>query len=174
MRGGRVNHRGEVYNPRSLPDPVENVLWRVAVDDDDAMAAPVGSGFGSPKVGSDGRMFLCPRNRGVGVEKNHEERFERSTRRAVMERLRELASRHKKELSTMARELIEQGSILVSLREYREGSLSLGNLAERLDMSIAQALDLLAELGVRSPIAYDDHLESDRATHSLVADEGDT
>ena len=32
MRGGRVNNRGEVYNPRNLPDPVENVLWRVGME----------------------------------------------------------------------------------------------------------------------------------------------
>ena len=88
----------------------------------------------------------------------------------AMERLRELAARQKKELSTVARELIEQGWVLVSLREYREGLLSLGNLAERLDVSIARALDLLAEIGVRSPVTYDDYLEGYRTTHSLVAD----
>jgi predicted transcriptional regulator len=92
---------------------------------------------------------------------------------AAMERIRELASRQEKELSTVARELIEQGWILVTLKEYRDGKLSLGNLAERLDVSVAQALDLLAELGVRSPVTYDDYLEGYRVSHSLVADKDD-
>ena len=90
-----------------------------------------------------------------------------------MKRLHELAKKEKKELSTVARELIEQGWVLVALREYREGHLSLGTMAQRLDLSISQAIDLLSELGVRSPIGYDDYLESYAAASSLVADKDD-
>lgn len=61
----------------------------------------------------------------------------------------------------------------MSLREYRAGRLSLGNLAERLDLSVGQALDLLAELGVRSPVTYDDYLEGYRSGLGLVADAED-
>ena len=41
-------------------------------------------------------------------------------------RLRELSVRENKEVSTVARELIGQGLEFVTLREYREGKLSLG------------------------------------------------
>jgi dipeptidyl aminopeptidase/acylaminoacyl peptidase len=41
-RGGRVNNRGEVYNPRNLPDPVENTLWRVSVDGGEAKPIETG------------------------------------------------------------------------------------------------------------------------------------
>ena len=90
-----------------------------------------------------------------------------------MKRLHELAKKEKKELSTVARELIEQGWVLTALREYREGRLSLGTMAQRLDLSLSQAIDLLSELGVRSPIGYDDYLESYAAARSLVADKDD-
>ena len=43
-------------------------------------------------------------------------------------------------------------------------------MAAKLELSVARAIDLLAELGVRSPIAYDDYLESYSAAKSLVAD----
>lgn len=90
-----------------------------------------------------------------------------------MKRLHELAKKEKKELSTVARERIDQGWILVALREYREGRLSLRTMAEKLDLSLSHAIDLLSELGVRSPIGYDDYLESFADASSLVADKED-
>ena len=42
-----------------------------------------------------------------------------------------------------------------------------------MDLSLSQAIDLLSELGVRSPIGYDDYLESYAAARSLVADSED-
>ena len=91
----------------------------------------------------------------------------------LMKRLHELAKKEEKELSTVARELIDRGWVLVALREYREGTSSLRTMAEKLDLSLAQAIDLLSELGVRSPIAYDDCRESYAAASSLVADKED-
>jgi hypothetical protein len=46
-------------------------------------------------------------------------------------------------------------------------------MAQRLDLSLSGAIDLLSELGVRSPIGYDDYLESYAAASSLVADKDD-
>ena len=91
----------------------------------------------------------------------------------TMKRLHELAKKENKELSTVARELIDQGWVLVALREYRDGKLSLGTMAQKLDLSLSQAIDLLSELGVRSPIGYDDYLASYAAAGSLVADKDD-
>lgn len=88
--------------------------------------------------------------------------------REALRNLREIAKREKKELSTVARELMEQGWVFVTLREYREGKLSLGIVAQRLGMSLSEVIDLLAELGVRSPIDYDDYLRSYRAASEFV------
>lgn len=78
----------------------------------------------------------------------------------ALRRLRELAKREKKEISTVARELIDEGWVFLTLREYRQGKLSLGMAAKRLKMPLAEVIDLLSELGVRSPIEYDDYLKS--------------
>ena len=86
----------------------------------------------------------------------------------AMRRLRELAKREKKEISTVARELIDEGWVFLTLREYRQGKLSLGMVAKRLKMPLADVIDLLSELGVRSPIEYDDYLKSYAAASEFV------
>jgi methionine synthase II (cobalamin-independent) len=45
------------------------------------------------------------------------------------------------------------------LRHYKEGKLSLEGLAKKLDISISEAIDLLAELGIEAPIEFDDYLK---------------
>ena len=74
-------------------------------------------------------------------------------------RLRELARREKKEVSTVARELMDYGWVFLMLRDYRAGRVSLGTFAQKLDIALSEAIDLLAELGVRSPVEYDDYLK---------------
>ena len=89
----------------------------------------------------------------------------------AMDRLRERAHKEGKELSAMARELIDEGLVLAAMREYRDGKLSLGTLASRLGVSVSEALDALAELGVASPIEYQEYLEgSDTARALMVRD----
>ena len=45
------------------------------------------------------------------------------------------------------------------VQRYKEGKLSLGSLAEQLGRPLAETLDMLADLGVPSPLEYDDYLE---------------
>lgn len=49
--------------------------------------------------------------------------------------------------------------ILLMLKLYREGKLSLSTLAEKLELSVSEVIDLLLEFGVESPIDYDDYLK---------------
>jgi predicted HTH domain antitoxin len=44
------------------------------------------------------------------------------------------------------------------LRHYREGKLSLGTMAEKLDVSIVEAIDLLDEHGIEAPIEFEDYV----------------
>lgn len=83
-------------------------------------------------------------------------------------RLRELARRQKKELSAVARELIDCGWVYLMIQEYRKGKISLGTFAKRLGVQLAEAMDLLAELCVRSPIEMDDYLRSYRAASEFL------
>jgi hypothetical protein len=45
------------------------------------------------------------------------------------------------------------------LRYYKEGKLSLEGLAKKLDVSISETIDLLAELGIEAPIEFEDYLK---------------
>jgi hypothetical protein len=45
------------------------------------------------------------------------------------------------------------------IRHYKEGMLSLEGLAEKLDLSISEAIDLLAKLDIEAPIGLDDYLK---------------
>ena len=83
-------------------------------------------------------------------------------------RLRELARREKEEVSTLARELMDYGWVFLMLRDYRAGRVSLGTFAQKLDIALSEAIDLLAELGVRSPVEYDDYLKGLSTTAAFV------
>lgn len=75
-----------------------------------------------------------------------------------MRRIEAVAKKEKKDKSTMARELLSYGLTLFLLRRYKEGNVSLGTVAKELDLSISEAIDLLAEFGIQAPLEYDDYL----------------
>ncbi len=54
------------------------------------------------------------------------------------------------------------------LREYSEGKTSLGSLAELLGVPLAEAIDFLEELGVGSPLEYDDYLKGYRVALDVI------
>lgn len=85
-----------------------------------------------------------------------------------LRRLRELARRQSKEMSAVARELMDYGWIFLMLREYREGKRSLDSFARELGVPISEAIDLLADLGVRSPLEYDDYLKGYAAAAEFI------
>lgn len=76
-----------------------------------------------------------------------------------MERLEELSRLEHKDKSNVARELLEYGWDFLMVKYYKEGKLSLEGFAKKLDISVSAAIDLLAELGIESPIGFDDYLK---------------
>jgi len=76
-----------------------------------------------------------------------------------VERLKELSRMEHKEKSAMARELLEYGWDFLMLRYYKDGKLSLEGLAKKLDISMSEAIDLLAEVGIKAPIEFEDYLK---------------
>ncbi|WP_347273897.1 hypothetical protein [Candidatus Kuenenia sp.] len=64
-----------------------------------------------------------------------------------------------KDKSTVARELIDYGWEFLMIKLYRGGKLSLSSLAEKLELSVSETIDVLSEFGVESPIDYDDYLK---------------
>jgi len=76
-----------------------------------------------------------------------------------LEQLEELAREEQVERSTLARELLRYGLMLKLFQRYRQGRVSLGYLSEKLSLSVGEILDLLAELGIESPVDYEDYLQ---------------
>jgi predicted HTH domain antitoxin len=76
-----------------------------------------------------------------------------------LKRINELSRMVNKDKSTVARELIEYGWEFLMVKLYREGKMSLGTLSSKLELSVSETIDLLAEFGVESPIDYEDYLK---------------
>jgi predicted HTH domain antitoxin len=76
-----------------------------------------------------------------------------------LKRINELSKMVHKDKSTVARELIEYGWEFLMIKLYREGKMSLGTLSSKLELSVSETIDLLAEFGVESPIDYEDYLK---------------
>lgn len=76
-----------------------------------------------------------------------------------IKRINELSKMGNKDKSTVARELIDYGWEFLMIKLYKEGKLSLSVLAEKLELSVSEAIDLLSEFGIESPIDYDDYLK---------------
>jgi len=76
-----------------------------------------------------------------------------------LERLDEFSRLERKDRSTAARELLDYGWEFLMLKHYKGGKLSLEGLAKKLDISMSEVIDLLAELGTETPIEFEDYLE---------------
>ncbi|MEK6673977.1 MAG: hypothetical protein AABY42_10985 [Nitrospirota bacterium] len=76
-----------------------------------------------------------------------------------IKRINELSKMGHKDRSTVARELIDYGWEFLMIKLYRDGKMSLSTLASKLELSVSETIDLLAEFGVESPIDYDDYLK---------------
>jgi predicted transcriptional regulator len=76
-----------------------------------------------------------------------------------LRRLESVAKQEDKDRSAAARELLNDGYRFKLLVRYREGRTSLGQLSEGMDLAASEVLDLLAELGLPSALAYDDYLQ---------------
>jgi hypothetical protein len=80
-----------------------------------------------------------------------------------------LAREEDKEKSSEARELILEGIKYRMLVGYRQGRVSLGTLTRRLGISLSEAIDLLASLGVPAPITFDDYLQGLGTARKLLS-----
>jgi len=71
-----------------------------------------------------------------------------------------IASEENKDKSEVARELIDYGETFRAVKKYKEGEVSVGKMASELDITITEAMSLLAELGINSGITKEDQVEA--------------
>ena len=77
-----------------------------------------------------------------------------------MEHISKLSEEQRLDRTNAARTLIEYGWVYYVLTQYKLGKLSTENTAKQLHISISELIDLLADLGIKSPVSYEDYLES--------------
>ncbi|MCL5771738.1 MAG: ribbon-helix-helix domain-containing protein [Actinobacteria bacterium] len=75
-----------------------------------------------------------------------------------IDRISKLSAQKKEAKSEIIRELLNEGWMFYWLKLYSAGKVSVGKMAEELDLSVNEALDLLAEFGIEFSIRYDDYL----------------
>lgn len=73
--------------------------------------------------------------------------------------IEQLSKKENGDRSYAARKLIDYGWIYFVLKDYKEGKISIGKAAKELDLSITETIELLADLGIKSPISYEEYLE---------------
>jgi predicted HTH domain antitoxin len=82
--------------------------------------------------------------------------------------VRDLSKEERKDRSAALRQLVELGWRYRILHAYSRGKLSLETAAKKIEMSMSELFDLLAELGIRSPITYDDYLAGEQGIRKLM------
>ncbi len=75
-----------------------------------------------------------------------------------IDRISRLSEQKKEAKSEVVRELLQEGWVFYWLKLYGAGKVSVGKMAEELDLPVNEVLDLLAEFGIESSILYDDYL----------------
>ena len=73
--------------------------------------------------------------------------------------IKELSGKENGDRSYAARKLIDYGWIYYILKNYREGRMSIGKASKELNLTITETIELLADLGINSPISYEEYLE---------------
>ena len=76
-----------------------------------------------------------------------------------LERIKELSRLRKEDKSTVARELMDFGWDYFMVKLYKDKKISLGTLSEKLELSMSETIDRLAEFGVTAPIDYEEYLK---------------
>lgn len=76
-----------------------------------------------------------------------------------LDHITKLSAAKRTDRTTAAKELIEYGWTYYVLKQYKEGRLSLGRTAKELHLTLSELIDVLADLGIKSPITYEDYLE---------------
>lgn len=75
-----------------------------------------------------------------------------------IDRISKLSAQKKEAKSEIVRKLLREGWMFYWLKLYIAGKVSIGKMAEELELSINEVLDLLSEFKIESSIHYDDYL----------------
>ena len=80
----------------------------------------------------------------------------------INKRLEEIIGRYseekKSEQSDIIRDLIDNGSIYLAIKDYAKGKYSIGKAAYLANLPLSEFMDLIMDLGIKSKISREDLL----------------
>jgi predicted HTH domain antitoxin len=71
--------------------------------------------------------------------------------------IKQIAEENKEDVSKAIRELVERGKISFAVEKYKNKEISLGKAAELAGVSISKMIDVLADIGIKSHLEYEDY-----------------
>ena len=74
------------------------------------------------------------------------------------ERIRRYSEEKKAEQSDIIRDLIDNGSIYLAIKDYAKGKYSIGKAAYLANLPLSEFMDLIMDLGIKSKIDREDLL----------------
>ena len=84
-----------------------------------------------------------------------------------LEFLDKMTEKEGKNRSEVIRELVDKGHRFDVLKKYKEGTVSIGSAAKELDMTVGEFMDLLSDLGIKSPVAFEDYKEGIKSLETV-------
>jgi|SRR3989344_6595524 len=73
--------------------------------------------------------------------------------------IKNLSEKEDKDKFFAARQLINYGWTYFVLKQYKECKISIEKAAKELNLTITEIIELLSELGIKSPLTYEEYLE---------------
>ena len=73
-----------------------------------------------------------------------------------------------RDYSKFSIKLIDYGWVYYILRNYKDGKISIGKAAKELKLTITEIIELLADLGIKSLISYEDYLEGQKFAEEIL------
>ena len=67
-----------------------------------------------------------------------------------LDAVQQISLQTKKDKSTILRELVELGKMYYAITQYKQGKISIGKTAELAGVNLAELMDTLTRLGIKS------------------------
>jgi len=85
-----------------------------------------------------------------------------------LDAVQQISLQTKKDKSTILRELVELGKMYYAITQYKQGKISIGKTAELAGVNLAELMDTLTSLGIKSNLDVEDYLEGKKYAQKVI------
>lgn len=83
--------------------------------------------------------------------------------------IKKLSKKENSDKSFAIRKLMDYGWVYFILKNYKDGKISIGAATKELNLTVTELFDLLADLGIKSPVTYEEYLEGQEYAKDLLS-----